>query len=625
MNTLKYTKKNLHIQQSFWFKLEDYKLNTWGLQMPEILLKTKIHDQTNFMILDENSYNDINLEEQNIMQINLINYNTMNQLCTIDRKQIIKNICLKKIDNIKRYKFDDLYNGVIRVYTDIKNHIFHYCVGFPEIKIKSPIYIKNKYSTQNIFNDDEFNLIMAHLNNNKLVPHIVSKNTNGLICLELINETNIIKINDPDTMIVINNNYDIIHDNSINIIWKDILFGLRILNPQMTELKIISIKENLIKSTIYECYFDKLKIDINNINDNDPIDYIGWTDSKIHIINLNNQINPEKIIESASNMNLSLMKWRMEPNLNLEKFKNIKVLLLGAGTLGCNIARSLIQWGVRNITFIDKGRVSYSNPVRQTLFEMNDCDITKNNYKSIVACDALKRILPTCNANGIVLNIRMPGHKIDDIDNAKKEIVELENYILNHDVIFLLTDSRESRWLPTVLANAHNKPIINTALGFDSYVVMRHGLPSQQEKSRLGCYFCSDVIAPIDSLSSASLDQQCTVTRPGVSMIASAISIELFASLLNHDLFFNCENNDGSILGKIPHQIRGSVKTFENYLLCGLQYNKCIACSKFILEQYKKNGLNFIIKCINEPLYMEEITGLKQEKDFDMNDIINFD
>jgi len=34
----------------------------------------------------------------------------------------------------------------------------------------------------------------------------------------------------------------------------------------------------------------------------------------------------------------------------------------------------------------------------------------------------------------------------------------------------------------------------NAALGFDSYVVMRHGMHG----SGLGCYFCNDVVAPRD-------------------------------------------------------------------------------------------------------------------------------
>ena len=60
---------------------------------------------------------------------------------------------------------------------------------------------------------------------------------------------------------------------------------------------------------------------------------------------------------------------------------------------------------------------------------------------------------------------------------VEADVDKLRALIDSHDVVFLLMDTREARWLPTVLAAAAGKLAINAALGFDSFVVMRHGLP----------------------------------------------------------------------------------------------------------------------------------------------------
>ena len=50
-------------------------------------------------------------------------------------------------------------------------------------------------------------------------------------------------------------------------------------------------------------------------------------------------------------------------------------------------------WGVRTITLVDSGRVSFSNPVRQPLFEFND-SLEGGRPKAECAADALRRIYP---------------------------------------------------------------------------------------------------------------------------------------------------------------------------------------------------------------------------------------
>jgi ubiquitin-like modifier-activating enzyme ATG7 len=53
----------------------------------------------------------------------------------------------------------------------------------------------------------------------------------------------------------------------------------------------------------------------------------------------------------------------------------------------------------------------------------------------------------------------MPGHPISPSarEQTKKDLEQLEALIAEHDVVYLLMDSRESRWLPTVIGAAKGK------------------------------------------------------------------------------------------------------------------------------------------------------------------------
>ena len=89
-----------------------------------------------------------------------------------------------------------------------------------------------------------------------------------------------------------------------------------------------------------------------------------------------------------------------------------------AGTLGCAVARVLLGWGIRHITFVDSGRVAFSNPVRQSLYEFRDC-LEGGQPKAEAATEALRRIFPSVQASGRQFSIPMPGHPLSDAEVPK--------------------------------------------------------------------------------------------------------------------------------------------------------------------------------------------------------------
>lgn len=96
-------------------------------------------------------------------------------------------------------------------------------------------------------------------------------------------------------------------------------------------------------SLIYEIEL----VEIHGRKEDERINTVGWErneKNQLHprIVNMSGCMNSEKLAEAAVNLNLKLMKWRVMPDINLDIVKKCKCLLLGSGTLGCNVARCLM-------------------------------------------------------------------------------------------------------------------------------------------------------------------------------------------------------------------------------------------------------------------------------------------
>lgn len=132
-------------------------------------------------------------------------------------------------------------------------------------------------------------------------------------------------------------------------------------------------------------------------DDAEAATFIGWERNELNkmlprMANMADSMNPDRLANSSVVLNLKLMKWRLMPTLNLDRIADTRCLLMGAGTLGCAVARNLVAWGVKHLTFVDNGKVSYSNPVRQSLFVFSDA--LQAVEKAPMAAQRLSQICP---------------------------------------------------------------------------------------------------------------------------------------------------------------------------------------------------------------------------------------
>ncbi|TAF44125.1 MAG: hypothetical protein EAZ51_02935 [Sphingobacteriales bacterium] len=128
-----------------------------------------------------------------------------------------------------------------------------------------------------------------------------------------------------------------------------------------------------------------------------------------------------------------------------QKINTAKVLVVGAGGLGCPCLQALAGAGVGNLAVADFDTISLSNLHRQQLYSFNDI----GNQKAITAVNHLRKLNPF---------IEIQWHQIL-VD--EQNILEL---LKPYDIIVDATDNFETRYLINDACVVLNKPLVYGAI-----------------------------------------------------------------------------------------------------------------------------------------------------------------
>jgi sulfur-carrier protein adenylyltransferase/sulfurtransferase len=128
-----------------------------------------------------------------------------------------------------------------------------------------------------------------------------------------------------------------------------------------------------------------------------------------------------------------------------EKLKKSRILVIGAGGLGCAVLQYLTAAGAGKIAIAEFDRVDETNLQRQVLYGSNDV----GKLKSIIAKDRLEHLNSLVDIE--IFNLRL------DSTNAV-------NTIANFDIVVDATDNFEARYIINDACVIMNKPMVHGSI-----------------------------------------------------------------------------------------------------------------------------------------------------------------
>lgn len=179
--------------------------------------------------------------------------------------------------------------------------------------------------------------------------------------------------------------------------------------------------------------------------------------------------------------------------------------------------------------------------------------------------------------------------------------------------------------------------------------IMTHPNPREFLRPTLGCYFCTDITGPRNSVVDRTLDQSCTISRGGVAMVSSGVAVEVFVGVVcaresgwvahlderqNHGNVGKAEveeeEKEEEGLGGVPHMVRGFFRRWNTLTLKSPRWEFCVGCGDRVISAYLESKLDFLGAALGPDgaEYLEEVSGAREAcvvKDEDFEAVAEID
>ncbi len=206
-----------------------------------------------------------------------------------------------------------------------------------------------------------------------------------------------------------------------------------------------------------------------------------------------------------------------------KKIFRAKVLVIGAGGLGCPLILYLAYSGIGNLGIVDNDKIELSNLSRQVLFTKKDI----GKYKVLISKKAVKRINKK-------IKVKIFNQKVD-----KKNI---EKIAKNYEIICDGTDNFKSRFLINDYCIKNKKILISSAINkFDGQLFVFNF------RKKTPCFRCFMPESPNEELNCETGGIMTTLAGIAGSLQANEVIksiLNIKGSLSGNIMVFNALNSN---------------------------------------------------------------------------------